>query len=139
MLRCGARMERYFPPTRKQVICESLGVYLWMAFVASWVFVPFLPHEIALSAGLACLPHEYDAASTIFLWVVFMPAFALLPTTYAMYVTLDVWYNKLLPPTGKRRDLAVYFARIVAVFLLMWVPSIFLMFIAVSDLLLNKF
>ena len=135
MLQCGARMERYFPPSRKQVVYESLAIYLWMAFVASWVFIPFVPHDIALSAGLACLPHEYDAASTIFLWLVFMPCFALLPTAYAMYVTADVLYNKLLPPRGKKRDLAVYFARIVAVFLLMWVPSIFLMFIAVSDAL----
>lgn len=132
MLQCGARMERYFPPTWQRVVCESLGVYVWMAFVASWVFIPFLPHDIALSAGLACLPHEYDTASTVFLWTVFMPAFALLPTAYALYVAWDIMvYNKLLPPRGKKRDLAVYFARIVAVFLLMWVPSIFLMFIAV--------
>ena len=92
--------------------------------------MPWLPHEARLSAGLACLPHEYDTTSTVFQWVVFVPLFALVPTAYAMYVALDVVRGKLLPPEGKKRDLAIYFFRLVVVFLVMWVPSIFLMFVA---------
>ena len=130
MLLCSSRRQRYFPPRRKQVVIESLLVYLWMGFIASWPFIPALPHQARLSAGLACLPHEYDRNSTLFLWLIFMPFFALIPTAYSLYVAFDVWRRNLLPPSGKHLDLAIYFFRLVSVFLIMWVPSIFLMFIA---------
>jgi hypothetical protein len=90
----------------------------------------FLPHQARLSAGIACLPHEYDTASTIFQWLVFAPFFALIPTVYSLYVAVDVMRRKLLPPQGKKRNLAIYFFRLVVVFLVMWIPSIFLLFVA---------
>jgi hypothetical protein len=90
----------------------------------------FLPHQARLSAGLACLPHEYDTASTIFQWVVFAPLFFLIPTAYSLYVAADVMRRRLLPPQGKKRNLAIYFFRLVVVFLVMWIPSILLLFVA---------
>lgn len=130
MLVCSHSMKRYFAPPRKQVLMESTAVYVWLAFLSSWPFIDFLPHRLRLSAGLTCLPHEYDTASTIFFWLVFMPCFALIPTTYALYVATDVWRRQLLPPEGRKRNVAVYFFRLTVVFLLMWLPSIFLIFIA---------
>ena len=131
MLVCCHEMKRYFAPTIRQVVKESLAVYAWVAFLAAWPFVEFLPHRLRLSAGLACLPHEYDTTSTIFFWLVFMPLFCLLPTAYALYVAFDVWRRQLLPTEKtKKRNIAIYFFRLTVVFLIMWVPSIFLMFIA---------
>lgn len=130
MLSSSRQMKRYCAPTQKRVILEALSVYAWLGFVSAWPFLGFLPHRLGLSAGLACLPHEYDVASTVFLWCVFMPCFALIPTAYALWVAFDVWHRGLLPPSGKKRNIAVYFFRLTVVFLVMWVPSIFLMFIA---------
>ena len=137
MLRCCNRRQRYFPPTTKRVVMESLSVYLYMGFLASWPFIPFLPHRPRLTVGLACLPQAYDKTSEIFFWIIFLPCFALIPTGYALYVAFDVYYNELLPPMDsgsvakrRQRQLALYFSRLIVVFLIMWVPSIFLMFLA---------
>ena len=129
MLVLSNRRERYFPPTTRQVVAECLGVYTWLLFVATWIFWPFLPMRVSMTSGVGCLPHEYDRPSAIFQWLVFIPCLALIPTGFACYVSFDVWYRKLLPPLGKRRELAVYFFRIVAIFLIMWVPSVLLMFL----------
>lgn len=129
MLVCGHQMKRYFAPTRRVVILESLAVYLWVGFLAAWPFVEFLPHRLRLSGGVACLPQEYDTTSTVFFWLVFLPCFVLVPTGYVLYAAVDVWRRQLLPLEGKRRNIAVYFFRLTVVFLVMWVPSLFLIFI----------
>ena len=131
MLRCGQTMTRYFPPTLRRVAMESTMVYLWMIFVSVWPFIDVLPHRITLSQGIACLPHPYDVTSEIFFWAVFMPCFALIPTVYVMYVAIDVWRKGMLPKSStKRRNIAIYFFRLTMVFLVMWIPSIFLMFVS---------
>jgi hypothetical protein len=37
---------------------------------------------------------------------------------------------KLLPPSGKRRLLAIYFGRLCLVFIIMWIPAFIVMFVA---------
>ena len=130
MLRCGQAMRRYFPPTQRRVVMESIIVYLWMGFVSVWPFIDVLPHRIALSQGIACLPNAYDVTSEIFFWTVFLPCFALIPTAYVLYVAIDVWRKGMLPKSStKRRNIAIYFFRLTIVFLVMWIPSIVLIFI----------
>jgi len=46
---------------------------------------------------------EYDTGSTIFMWLVFLPFFFLIPFNFICYVLIDVIRNKLLPPAGRRR------------------------------------
>jgi hypothetical protein len=116
------------------VTIHAILCYLWAAFVASWglIGVAKFPHKTNALAGLACLPVEYDTASTIFYFVVFVPSAFLIPMNYAMYVLFDVTYHKLLPPKGKRRMISAYFFRVIAVFVVMWVPYFFITFIAGS-------
>jgi hypothetical protein len=37
---------------------------------------------------------------------------------------------KLLPPSGKRRLLTIYFGRLCLVFIIMWIPAFVVMFVA---------
>jgi hypothetical protein len=45
------------------------------------------------------------------------------PLSYGVCVTINVIHNGLLPPKGKKREIAVFFFRIVVVFVVMWLPS----------------
>ena len=130
MLVHSHQSKRYFPPSLKKVTLECCFIYLWMAFLASWPLIDAIPISPRLSAGVACLPHEYDKTSTIFMWTLYMPLFVLIPTGYVLFVAIDVVRRRMLPPSGKERDLAVYFARLVIVFLVMWIPSLCFMFVA---------
>ena len=52
-----------------------------------------------------------SVASTIFFWVVFIPAFVGTPMIYATFVGYHVLRNNLIPPPGRRRILVLHFAR----------------------------
>ena len=109
-------------------------MYLYCAFLGSWGLYPGqkFPYHAEQVNGLACLPVEADAQSSVFFWLVMLPLFNGIPTVYVGWVTFDIWRRKLLPPSGKRRLLAIYFGRIVLVFLLMWVPFFLLSFVLLS-------
>ena len=117
-------------PSPRCVIAQCLAIYVGLAVLAAFPFIDFLPVKPRYSNAIACLPHEYDRTSTYFQWLVYIPLVSLIPTGYVLYVTFDILHRKLLPPTGKRRELSIYFFRIVVVFLTMWIPSIFLLFVA---------
>jgi hypothetical protein len=131
MLKSSRIRKRYFPPTKRRVNWNALYVNLWTAFVASWGLYsfPWLPHQTSVLGGLTCNPVQHDPKSTLFLWLCFMPCFFLVPYFYAVYVAVDVWKNNLLPPKGRRRFIAIYFFRIVAVLVVMWGPVIICFFI----------
>jgi hypothetical protein len=77
------------------------------------------------------LPIERDTQSTIFFWLCFFPLFVGIPVVYVVYVCYDVMVvRKLLPPKGKRRVLSVYFFRLILVFLIMWLPTFIVLFVA---------
>ena len=88
------------------------------------------PFAISLFAasGLACIPVEADKRSAFFFWIVFFPLFSGIPVLYIFYACFDVWRRKLLPPSGKRRLLVVYFGRVIFVFITIWIPYFVLLF-----------
>jgi hypothetical protein len=128
----GARhFRRYKPPTRKMVVVDALKVYAFAVFVAAWGIIdqPWWPHKTGLVLGTACIPIDYDTASTIFFYCVFFPALMGIPMGYVMYVLYMIQKHDLMPPTGKRRLLALYFFRLAAVFVFMWLPALVFLFI----------
>jgi hypothetical protein len=132
MLRLSHHRHRYKPPTIIQVTKHALAVYFYCAFLATWGLInnDNFPYHTGAPFGLACLPMERDTHSTIFFWLFFFPLFVGIPVVYVAYVCYDVLVgSKLLPPTGKRRILVVYFFRLIVVFLIMWVPTFILLFI----------
>lgn len=124
MLRVSHAGHRYQPPPRRVVIRNALLVYAWAAFVALWgvVSLPWLPHTTNAQNGFICTPVEFNAPSTVFFWVVYMPALSIIPILYCVAVSIRVVRRNLLPPSGKRRALAIYFFRIVTLFVVMWSP-----------------
>ena len=130
MLRNSGTTQRYSVPTNRFVTKQALAIYLFTAFVGTWGFIESskFPYYVASTSGLACLPVEQDWQSSIFFWVVFFPLFGGIPMLYIHYVIYDVWKKGLMPPAGKRRLLAIYFGRIVVVFVLCWVPYMVLVF-----------
>jgi hypothetical protein len=134
MLKSSNVGRKYTAPSRKRVALHSLLVYLWAAFVASWPIwgIGWLPHQTKLYSGEACAPQEYSRSSTLFFFFAFFPCFVGIPLAYVCYVLYDIMKNKLLPPTGKRRLLAIYFFRLVVAFVLMWIPALVLIFIVGS-------
>jgi hypothetical protein len=135
MLRNSHNRRRYKLPSKRQVTMQALAVYAWCSFLGSWGIYEApqdFPFHSGLVAGLACVPLEVDSASSVFFWVVFFPCFCGIPIVYVSWVTWDVYHRKLLPPSGKRRLLMIYFGRIVLIFLVMWIPTLLLIFVLSS-------
>ena len=134
MLQHSNVRRRYKPPNRMQVVQQSLLVYLYNAIVAALSILPYrwgVPHQTAAFTGIACLPVEYDTASTIFLFAVFLPLTMAIPLVYVLWICYDIYKRQLMPPPGRRRLLVNFFARIALVMLVMWVPF-FLVFAIVA-------
>lgn len=127
MLQCSHRRMHYTPPTQAYVIRQAACVYLYaaaLAFLGTWNWDWSL-HQTSLLSGFACFPQEYDFASSFVYWLFFMPAFMILPTIYAIWVTYDVVIRrKMMPPVGRRRSLVLYFARLIFIYLFMWFPFV---------------
>lgn len=87
----------YYPPTRRAVIRKCAMVLSFVAFVSGWhlLGVPFFPRALP-AHGLACLPADHDAGSTVFFWIVFLPAAAGIPAVYGSYVLYLCWRNILV-------------------------------------------
>ena len=131
MLRVSHFRGRYHPPTRKRVALQALCVYLYAAVIATlstWN-IPAVPLRAGSYSGFACFPKGYDVPSSIFFWLVFVPAFLLIPLGYVLVCVIIVFRRGMLPPIGRRRNLAVYFFRLVFVFVAMWLPFIIIAFI----------
>lgn len=69
---------------------------------------------------------EYSLASSLFYFLVYIPLVAGIPIGYVIYICYDMWKRKLMPPAGKRRLLSIYFLRVVAAYVLMWMPHLVL-------------
>lgn len=126
LLRDCKKAHYYRPPSIGTVVIRGSAVYLYSAFVASWSLLGFLPYNA--TAGLACMPVEDSIESTKFFWLVFAPAFFGIPFLIFLYVCFDVVKHKMLPANGRTRHLFLFFMRLSIVFVLMWLPSIILIF-----------
>ena len=124
LLTSNLRIRKYQLPTPTTISYQALAVYVYCAFLGTWGLYNSdnFPYYAIQINGLACIPTQVNVPSSIFFWVFFMPIFSIIPTLYVAYVSYDIYKRKLLPPRGKRRLLAVYFGRIVLIFLLMWGP-----------------
>mmetsp|Transcript_7839 Transcript_7839/g.17550 ORF Transcript_7839/g.17550 Transcript_7839/m.17550 type:complete len:440 (-) Transcript_7839:1698-3017(-) len=131
LLTFSGRRRRYFPPTLQKVTRNSLLVYAYSALLSAMgcIAYPWWPHRTDLLNGLVCMPMDFDTTSTILFWTLFVPFMSAIPLLYTLYVGFDVWRKGLLPPSGKRRELTIYFYKITGVFLLMWLPGVFIFYV----------
>mmetsp|Transcript_6836 Transcript_6836/g.14835 ORF Transcript_6836/g.14835 Transcript_6836/m.14835 type:complete len:339 (+) Transcript_6836:88-1104(+) len=136
MLRISHFRGRYNPPARKRVAKEAMRVYTYAAFLASvatWN-IPGVPFKSGSYRGFVCFPKDYDMASALFFWLVFSPAYMLLPMGYVAWSAIDIIWRGMIPPAGCRKTLAIFFSRIVLIFVVMWLPNFTISFIAVPAL-----
>lgn len=133
MLKKSHAGNRYNPPPTRTVLLHTALVYTYSAFISSISFfgLDWLPHgHSTLDHGLACLMFDRSEPShVLFFWLAYFPLFMGIPIGYAAWVFFDVWRRNLLPNTGRQRELAIYFTRIIVVFLVMWTPSVILIYI----------
>ena len=132
ILRDSHDCRRHHIPSAKTITKQALAVYAFTIFLGllGIIEAPWFPHESGPASGLACVPREgEDTASSLFFWLCFFPLFAGIPILFVMWIIWDVYRRKLLPPSGKRRLLSIYFARIIVVFLIMWLPIMLMMFL----------
>eukprot|EP00566_Odontella_aurita_P018527 CAMPEP_0113528458 /NCGR_PEP_ID=MMETSP0015_2-20120614/1856_1 /TAXON_ID=2838 /ORGANISM="Odontella" /LENGTH=332 /DNA_ID=CAMNT_0000426993 /DNA_START=253 /DNA_END=1251 /DNA_ORIENTATION=+ /assembly_acc=CAM_ASM_000160 len=131
MLRTTSIGRRYEPPKCGRVCREAAAVYVYASFMASWTLIPEraeVPIRNDALGGVACLPAEYSLGSTLFFWLLFMPLMMGVPIVYIAWVCYDVYMRGLLPRSGRNRFLALYFLRLVFVFVIMWLPAVILIF-----------
>jgi hypothetical protein len=130
MLTSSLVRRRYNAPTPKHVVWQSIAVYVYAAFIALLGIFDFswLPHRSDAVSGLACLPVDYSRGSTLFFYLVFFPAFGGVPFVYAVWVTIDIWRRDLMPPSGKRRLLTIYYMRVITAYVVMWFPFVVTVF-----------
>jgi len=129
LLHANKWARTYVGPTIKMAIRNAALVYLWAMFVATWTLIPGLPHRAYHLIGLACLPAGYDTTSEIFFWLVFAPAFLLVPLAFILVISVRAWKEGALQHASRARSLAVFYMRILMVFLLFWAPTVLLMYI----------
>ena len=125
VLRCSHEKRAYVQPTLRQVLQRAGGVYALSLFFASWLFVDAIPVRAAAGSGMACVPLAYDRGSEAFLWVVYLGVVAFLPLAGILYMAWDVFshgFHRGL--NGAKRDLLAFFVLVLAVYLVMWLPSV---------------
>lgn len=121
---------RFQPLPLARVIRNSLCCYLWgILFAICGVFRETLPlWPTVAHNGLVCLPGEYNKTTTLFFWLLGVPLLMGIPLLYVIYVTSSVLYYKLLPPSGRRRQLAIYCFRVLSAFLVFWMPCLLVVY-----------
>ena len=130
MLRSSYQRKRYKPPPIRVVCGHAAAVYCYAAFIASMTLwgTSVLRHSDA--RGLACLPVEHDVRSSLFFWLFYFWFLIGIPLVYVTYVLFDVKRRGLLPPGGRTRSVALFFARITIVFVIMWLPTMVAIYMA---------
>lgn len=131
MLQSAAQFKKYKPPSRKRVTIEALGAYAFSIFLACWFLVDaeWWPFRTRLNSGIVCLPQDFSYVSTAFYYSIFLPLGFLIPLGYVFYAVFVIWRQNLLPTSGGRRALAIYFFRLVFAFAIMWVPCLVLLIV----------
>jgi hypothetical protein len=126
LLKSSRVLRKYRLPTTRHVTCTALAVYAYSCFLASWTLwsenFDNFPYKTVSIYGLGCLPLEYNQASSLFFFLAFLPLWAGIPLVWALGIGAHIWYHRLMPPPGKRRLLTTFFVRIIATYVVMWVP-----------------
>jgi hypothetical protein len=127
LLRKSHRVARYYPPTRRHVVIQSVAIYLYSLFLALLILVKgkWLPQDVDAQYGFVCLPMQYDRTALLFWYLVFVPLYMGIPTAYIMWVFFDVYFHHLLPARARSRSraLTIFFFRITVIFIVFWTPT----------------
>ena len=131
----ASRRTTYRALPARNVYMRITGVYAYAMLVACTIFF-HLPVKAGAQRGLACLPMTTDIWSELFFWAVFVNAMLGIPLCAICFFSQRV-YTLLWKTQGKdreaNRELFVFFARLLVVFLGMWLPTALLIWMVVWD------
>jgi hypothetical protein len=142
-----AALLPYQPLSVRHVLLQTVAVYLWCGCIASFTLWGVLPHKEVAVHGLNCLPFAVSLESSLFFWLLFVPAFIGIPTLYIIYVAVNSSRRNLISfrrrkrigvhlsskslddtsrATSRRlaRTVTLFFARIFIVYCAMWIPAL---------------
>lgn len=122
LLRDSKAGKRTQPPTIKGVSLQAAAVYLYATLLGSLNVVLGCAH-IPVPVDEKGNPYSgYDAIrnGVLFFFMAGPPMINL------VYVSFRVWYDKLLPRTGRARFISLYFLRLISCFMFFWVPIVIL-------------
>ena len=112
-----ARAGKTVTPVSVKRACVQAGsVYVFGGVVFGWASYLYL-------RGLV----KFTWTRVLRVWTATRTTMVGVPMIILLWVSFDVWHRKLLPIRGKTRLMALYFLRIVIVFLMTWLPY-FLMY-----------
>lgn len=122
----ASNSEPYAAPSACNVHSQIGAVHLLSAVFAAVPLVKPLPADVGRVSGLACLPIEYDFASTVFHWLFTLNLMLVVP------FCLILWYFGRAARSCHRTGAALnasdraiikFFIGLLVVFLTMWIPA----------------
>lgn len=131
LLTYSEHRRRYFPPKRQRVYCQVAVVYTYALSWAALVAYPFQGVPIISKPyyGFACFPMEQDTASSLFLYVAFLPGILIFPMLYSLFIMGRILRRGMLPKAGKRRALSIFLMRLIVVYFVGWMPFLIFCFL----------
>lgn len=132
------RRQKTDPPSLRKVFCQVCAVYVIMGLLVGWMLAEVYWSPTSIENINYCYtyigsPTDLDKApvftpltSTFLVAAIVGP-----PVLYVLWMGYVVYKRNLLPIKGRTRAIAIYFFRIVLVFLLFYIPNLTLAFIYV--------
>ncbi|CAB9527769.1 unknown protein [Seminavis robusta] len=131
LLDASMRRQRYFPPSQKRIFVLVTASYLWACLVAT---ISLLIVQTDALQGVACVPLVgEDTHSKVAYFLLLFPL-SFLPIFYVCYVALQIVRGGLLPDNGRTREIAIFFARICLVMVLMWAPTLISLMVGAKNI-----
>ena len=113
---------RVDPPTVRMVCWQSSMVYLFSVAYCTWLIleVPWSP----VSLDDRCNATFENGPFTLTMSYGLQALANLIPMMYVAYARLRVWWEKLMPESGRTQAVSTYFLRILLVFFACYFPAI---------------
>lgn len=120
-------------PSLKTVYIQGACVYVPCFLFSVWcaLEVPWSPFSTSPN-GKTVWKSPKGGVFTPKVTFILIGFILLTPTIYVIYVSIRMWWNKLLPRKGRTRVLSIYFFRILFVFFAFYYPGMILNFLKSS-------
>ena len=119
LLKNSHQARRVNAPTIRRVLIELTCVYIFAGGLAGlFVYAGNQQDSLVLDSDNSTVIN--GASGAVLYMTIFGP---ILPLLYISYVCIQIYRNNLLPITGRTRTIAIYFARIVLVFFVFYLPG----------------
>ena len=123
--------KQYKIPTPRDATRQSLLVYLFVSALACFFYIPNENDALAIIShkGMFCMAGEVNLTSSFLFWGFVFPLVVLIPLVIVVWTYFQVHRYQMLPKTGRRRTLTLFFTQLILIFIVMWVPGLSFVFI----------